>query len=324
MLDELVGQEKVKKFLKEVIRKKKTGAYLFIGPEGVGKRTAALLFASEINQNRRDILQLTNPDVKLFFPKRKDKPYEELVHYYKYGEVAPSPVAGEEIHIDTIRQIKEEMLFPPRTLKYRVYIILYVDRMRIESANAFLKTLEEPEKNTIFILTTSRPFFVLSTIKSRCQVVKFNLISEDVMREFLLRKGFAPQMVEKAVYLSGGSMKEAFNYIKNPDDYLSKAAVAVFAETPVPDYLVIDYANLLQENLDKFIKTLQYLYNMTLKFKKTGREPPLFTEIIKKKAEKVYEEMLIQDILLLEEYRNRLSYNPNKRLFIASLLHKLH
>ncbi len=323
LLDRLIGQERVKNFLKEIVKKRKPGAYLFMGPSGVGKRTGPILFDSAINDGKEEILYLSNPDVRVFFPKKKEEPYEERLSLYKIDSIAPLPSSGEEIHIETIREIKQEMAYPPVTLEFRIYIILHADRMRIESSNAFLKTLEEPGKNTIFILTTSRPFYIPSTIRSRCQIIRFNSIPEEEMSKFLKEKGFKEEEIEKALLVSQGSLKEAFSYLKNPEGYFSKTALNIFGEAPLPDHLIVDYAELLRDDLDRFVNTLLFLYTSILRFKKTKRLSPVGQDIIEKKAQEIPEEKIIEIILFIEQYKERLFYNPNRRLFLLTLLSKL-
>lgn len=324
ILDRLINQDRAKSFFKEVVKRKRTGSYMLIGPQGVGKRTAALLFASALNNGREDILKLQNPDVSIIFPVRSDKLIYERMERYKFGEISPRPSLEEIIPIKRIRELREELMYPPRTLPYRVIIMVNIERMRIEASNAFLKALEEPGEKTVFILTTSNPFFIPSTIRSRCQIVRFSKIPEKLIQDFLISKGVEHQSAKKASILADGSLKNAFDFLKDPKNYFSADGLWIFERLPVPDHELVDFVERIENSLEKLIRTFRFLYHQTLKYKKGVEEPPFFSEIIKRKSSKIYEEEILQDLRLLEEYEQRLAYHPNRRLFLLSLLMGLH
>ncbi|MBL8028800.1 MAG: DNA polymerase III subunit delta' [Fibrobacteres bacterium] len=116
-----------------------------------------------------------------------------------------------EISIEQIRQITEMVQMPPSESKYMVIIVPDADLMDAAPANAFLKTLEEPPKYVRFLLITSRPNALLPTIRSRCQMLKFNVLPDQDIASFLTtRCDMTPAKANEAASLSIGSLHNAF------------------------------------------------------------------------------------------------------------------
>lgn len=168
---ELVGQEAISATLQRSIRQNKIAhAYLFCGPRGVGKTSAARIFAKTIN-----CLELTpegeacgHCDACRAFERQKSLSVYELD-------------AASNNSTDDIRRLIEEVNVPPQTGKHKVYIIDEVHMLSKQAFNAFLKTLEEPPSYVVFILATTEKQMILPTILSRCQVYDFRPIPEDVI-----------------------------------------------------------------------------------------------------------------------------------------------
>ena len=137
-------------------------AYLFYGMEGVGKRTVAEVFTKALNcrSNSVDACDECPSCVKI---DRGNHP-----------DVIMIRAEGQFIKIKEIRELQEQMKFRPLEGRKRIFIIDDADRMNIVSANALLKTLEEPSASNILILITARPHQLPMTILSRCQHVRFN------------------------------------------------------------------------------------------------------------------------------------------------------
>ncbi|MDR1863622.1 MAG: DNA polymerase III subunit gamma/tau [Treponema sp.] len=172
--DELAGQEFVAATLKNSLE---TGhiapAYLFSGPRGCGKTSAARILARALRCEKgpaanpcgvcsqcREIAQGSSMDVI---------------------EIDGATNTG----INEVRQIKEEVLFPPASGKYKVYIIDEVHMLSMPAFNALLKTIEEPPPNIVFIFATTEIQKVPATIKSRCQQFNFRLISVETIAGLL-------------------------------------------------------------------------------------------------------------------------------------------
>ncbi len=162
----IVGQEAVSSTLKTaVINQKVAHAYLFCGPRGVGKTTAARVLAKTINcENRQTDGEACNTceSCQAFEQQRS----------YNIFELDAASNNG----VDDIRNLTEQVATPPAYGKYKVYIIDEVHMLSQAGFNAFLKTLEEPPAYAIFILATTERHKILPTILSRCQIFDFKRI----------------------------------------------------------------------------------------------------------------------------------------------------
>jgi len=169
----IVGQEHVTNTLKNAILTQKIAqAYLFFGPRGVGKTTCARVFAKTIN-----CLNL-QPNGEACNECASCKAFNSNTSFNIYELDAASNNSVEDI-----RQLIDQVRYPPQLGKYKVYIIDEVHMLSTAAFNAFLKTLEEPPPYAKFILATTEKNKVLPTILSRCQVFNFNRIkTEDITR----------------------------------------------------------------------------------------------------------------------------------------------
>ncbi len=172
--DRLVGQEFVVSTLENAIQEGRIAhAYLFAGPRGVGKTSSARLLAKSLNCERgmsahpcgecsscREIKAGTSLDVI---------------------EID----GASNTSVNDVRKIKEEVLFPPQSSRYKIYIIDEVHMLSGSAFNALLKTIEEPPEYVIFIFATTEIQKVPATIKSRCQVFRFQLIAQEKIQACL-------------------------------------------------------------------------------------------------------------------------------------------
>lgn len=171
---EVVGQEHITSTLKNAITLGRVAhAYLFTGPRGVGKTTTARILAKTLNCEN---LQGSEPcDSCRSCENFKTSQYVDVI------EIDAASNRG----IDDVRTLRDSVKFAPTYGKYKVYIIDEVHMLTKESFNAFLKTLEEPPPNIIFIFATTEIQKVPITIVSRCQRYDFRRIKVDVIKEQL-------------------------------------------------------------------------------------------------------------------------------------------
>ncbi len=189
----LVGHQKKIDFLKSCFALGKfSHAYLFSGPEGVGKFTAAWQLARELNGER----------LADFFSS-KERPVDSNISVLEPARQEKKGVIKEkEIKIDFLREALKDFSFFSEAGKKRWLIIRDAHKMNLSAQNALLKALEEPQKNCIIILTTHQEGKILSTIQSRCQKIKFNSVPLKEIKEYLERKGF--KNAEKIAFFSMG------------------------------------------------------------------------------------------------------------------------
>jgi DNA polymerase-3 subunit delta' len=230
-LSRIQGQDQAVRLLAAAVASDRMPhAYLFHGPDGVGKETTALEFARAIYCEQDglepcgacaacgQIARLGHPDVHLIFPTPKGfKPAaraQTLADYVEHGyrsddygrKTAVIPV--DTILTDVVTAAGQRPYVGP----WKVFIIADADRMTTEAANTLLKTLEEPPEGTVIILTSSRPTALPDTVVSRCQKVPFVRLSRGTIESILVsdeRLGFSPDEAKRAAAIAMGSAGDA-------------------------------------------------------------------------------------------------------------------
>ncbi|MCP4336822.1 MAG: DNA polymerase III subunit gamma/tau [Mycoplasma sp.] len=166
--EEIKGQEHITTTLKNIIKEKKVShAYLFSGPRGTGKTSAAKVFANILNC--KDL----TPDLKLC--ERCD--YCQSIKNSQSLDVLEIDAASNN-GVSEMRELRENVKYSPSSSKYKVYIIDEVHMLTKGAFNALLKTLEEPPSHVIFILATTEVHKIPVTIISRTQRFNFRRVSE--------------------------------------------------------------------------------------------------------------------------------------------------
>lgn len=189
--EDVVGQEHVTITLKNQINSQRIAhAYLLCGTRGTGKTSTAKILAKAVNCLNSD----------------HGEPCNECEMCKKINSGTAIDVteidAASHNGVDNIRDIIEDVQYPPQEARYKVYIIDEVHMLSIGAVNAFLKTLEEPPSNIIFILATTDPQKLPITILSRCQRFEFKRIkSADIFE--LLRK----IVTQQGIYVEDNSLK---------------------------------------------------------------------------------------------------------------------
>ncbi|MFA6216920.1 MAG: DNA polymerase III subunit delta' [Candidatus Omnitrophota bacterium] len=209
---DIYGQDTIIERIKQYLRAGTiTGTYLFTGPQGVGKASVAQAMAAALNcltdsfdacgecSSCKKISKGVHPDVHMINDLNAEALPEEdeaTVEYKSRKLEAP----GEEIKIETIRQLQKEINLRPYEGRKKVFIIQEAHTMTQDASHAFLKTLEEPPANSVIILVSAKPALLLNTIISRCKVFKFASLKRDAL-ENILRK-FSHLDEERIHYLS--------------------------------------------------------------------------------------------------------------------------
>src|SRR6478609_9662285 len=170
--DSVVGQSHITTTLKNAIKNNHLAqAFLFCGPRGVGKTTNARILAKTINCTN------ITADVEACDQCESCKSFNNNASF-NIQELD----AASNNSVDDIRNLVEQVRYPPQYGKYKIYIIDEVHMLSTAAFNAFLKTLEEPPAYAIFILATTEKHKIIPTILSRCQIFDFNRIKiEDIV-----------------------------------------------------------------------------------------------------------------------------------------------
>ena len=171
--ESLIGQDNIARTLKNsILRGQLAHAYLFCGPRGVGKTSAARIFAKTINCSN------PGPDMEPCLECESCRSFAEGRSYCIHELDAASNNG-----IDDMKALIDQVQIPPQVGRYSVFIIDEVHMLSTSAFNAFLKTLEEPPAHAIFILATTEKHKIIPTILSRCQTYDFNRIGvEDIVR----------------------------------------------------------------------------------------------------------------------------------------------
>ncbi|HIT86609.1 MAG TPA: DNA polymerase III subunit gamma/tau, partial [Candidatus Coprocola pullicola] len=204
----VIGQEHIVKTIKnQILSDRVSHAYLFCGTRGTGKTSTAKIFARAIN---------------CLAPK-EGNPCNECTLCRAALENRSMNVieidAASNNGVDNIREIREEVKYPPTQGKYKVYIIDEVHMLSSGAFNALLKTLEEPPEHVIFILATTDPQKVPATILSRCQRFDFHRITTEQIAQTLseyMKIEDIPVQKEALHYiarLGDGSMRDSLSIL---------------------------------------------------------------------------------------------------------------
>ena len=230
-------------------------AYLFAGPDGVGKELAAFGLAQALVCETRG-----EASVGLFgaqpasflacgacssclraVPREEERrPVHPDIVVLERGLYAPQSIGRrtpetQDISIDQVRTlVLSRAAYAPHEGRAKVFVIRRVEELSVSAANALLKTLEEPGARTHFILLTSQPDALLPTILSRAMRIRFAPLPDDVVAELLVGRGIEAARAQEVARLSGGSV-EAGEHLADPDEseardrFVTRALEAVSA-----------------------------------------------------------------------------------------------
>ncbi|RMD47214.1 MAG: DNA polymerase III subunit delta' [Aquificota bacterium] len=214
----IIGHEREKKFIRKILdRNYKSFSLLFEGKKCSGKKLVALQTARAFlcekkygfGCNECESCKLVNNTIKNIYENKNltPHPYLKIV----------KPENQKEIKIDQIREVINFLRL--KTDSGKVVIIDDAEKMNIESMNALLKTLEEPPENSMLILITESHTFLLPTIVSRTQKIRFKPLSNQEIYEILLSKGIDKEKAKKIALLSDGSLCNALFIINHENIY---------------------------------------------------------------------------------------------------------
>ncbi len=235
MFEGILGQEVVKKRLACAIKSKRvTNAYIFTGPEGVGKKLIAEEFASELI----GIKAQNSPDFILIEAKKDEN----------------------SIKIDQIRKLNSSMDLKPYS-DYKIYLINDAEKMTIQAQNALLKTLEEPSSYGIIILITRNEQALLQTIRSRCTEVQFSPLNNKDIRKILLNKGLDEESASLAAVFSRGSASLALEISKDEEVNEIRNLVESIITNVIIDKNKFEVTR-VAEIMKKYIKEIQWILEL--------------------------------------------------------------
>jgi DNA polymerase-3 subunit delta' len=220
-------------------------AYLFDGPDGVGKERAAFGLAQALVCERRtpgsaDACGTCSACTRAIPRPGEDRPIHPDVVVLERGLYDPATIGrrapeSQDISIDQVRTlVLTRSSFPPYEGRAKVFIVRRAEELSVAAANALLKTLEEPGARTHFVLLCSSGDALLATIRSRTQRVRFGALPDEVIAELLQERGVERERATAIARLAGGTVAAALALSDDEasahrDEFVSRAMAALDA-----------------------------------------------------------------------------------------------
>lgn len=213
--DHIIGNDHIKNYLQHMVEAGSLGnSLLFEGVEGIGKSLFAEALAKTILKTDR----LNHPDLYIFRPEGKIGMHS----------------------IEAMRQFCEKVYMTPFQARWKVFIIHDAERMLPASANALLKTFEEPSLDSVIILLSSRSSSLLPTVLSRCRTVRFHHVEKELIAAFIkARFPLSEEASVRVASLSGGSIGEAVRLAQEGGNAIREKMLDYLALHPQPTYPVM-------------------------------------------------------------------------------------
>lgn len=311
---EIVGHDQIKEHLTEAVKKKQPfHAYIFDGDVGVGKETLAKTFAAALNcqdeaghekpckecMSCRQIESGTNPDVIWVSHASTE---------YKVAEIR-------EQVIDTVD-------IRPFAAPFKIYIIPEAEKLREDSQNMLLKTIEEPPEYVVIILLTSNISELLPTIQSRCLNLEFHPLSSATIEEFLIAQGKIPDYLAKeSAAFAQGNIGKALRYANASDQFIERKDRILGILKNVQHMDVADMVEVVgelkteKEELRDYIDLMMLWYRDVLIFKATKNINQLIfqgeSQAIAAEAERRSYEKIEDIISSFDKAKLRIAANVN-------------
>jgi len=298
LFEKLIGNSNAKDILIKAINLNNIlHSYMFIGPEGVGKKQFAKQFAKMVLCMKTD--------------KEENGPCNECKSCIEF-ESNNNPdfyILEEEqtnIKIEQIRMLQSKIYEKPIISDKKVYIIDNSEKMTKEAQNSLLKTLEEPPEYIIIILISSNENILLNTIKSRCMKIPFNKIEDDVLEKYL-EEEHKYKIDKSKISIYEGSIKKAL-ILKEKEELYNN--VETFFKMLEKDNIIdiLNNSEVIYKNKENIYDILEYinilLFNKTKEDKKSSYNLIKYTKCID----------------IVEKTKKKLKANSNFDMCIDSML----
>jgi DNA polymerase-3 subunit delta' len=309
---DVVGNQRAVQIIqKEIKRGRVYPAYLFTGMEGIGKRLAAVNMAKALNcpHGEGDACDACTAC------QRMDKGmHPDLLQI--------TPTAG-VIKIGQIRELQRSLAFKPYEARWRVVIVDGAERMTRETANAFLKTLEEPPQSTTIILVAAALEGLPSTVLSRCQRITFNPLSDEEVHKVLADQ-LTPEDIRFRAPLAGGSPGRALR-MDGEEIIQARGALPSALSSSLGQRLQLAQELARQEGRGgMFLEILGGWLRDLIVYRETGDEGTLLNrdlaDEVKRAASQQKTEGLLRDFWSIVQIQQGIEAHGNLRLSLESAL----
>ena len=365
----VLDQNRVVQTLRRALAQERVAhAYLLHGPDGVGKRAVAYEMARALQcpeqadeacdacPTCRKTRRMVHPDVHVNLPhpwsQEKDRDEEDMgarirrlgenpyaaIDYVRRPSLSdPSETSNQQVYyrIDQVRQdIIQPMSLAKGEGKYKVNILIDAEKMREEAANAFLKLLEEPPPQTVFLLTTNRPDQLLPTILSRCQQLRFDPLLPDTIEEALIeREEMEPEAASMLARMADGSYSRALELAENDALMTSRELVLDFFRAAYTqkveslDRCIQELQNQGRERVKSVLRLMLRWMRDLLLYRTMGEEAPLVNvdqkEAVARFCDNLPDADLEGMVTLVEEAVELAERNVRVSLILTALAHGL-
>ncbi len=347
--EKIIGQARARRFLQQAFeRKRLSHAFLFVGQSGIGKEAMALALAGQILTPSAPgsgadprVAALTHPDLSVIFPSPAKLEEDDRRRVFSSMSENPycrlQPWANPSISIHRVRELRGKAAYKSFEGHGRVVLILDCERMTTEAANALLKILEEPPDNMYLILVSSRPSLLLPTIKSRCQVLKFEPLATSSVEAALRARGIEGERARLVARLAAGSYRQALELLDEDVQAKQEMALEFLRATIKEPFLRLLYVDKLLQTFNRNLKPLRellahlliWMRDLLVYRESQGKDPGRFVhesqiEVLRKFNDKFPKAELHAAIGEIERAVELLDRNVQANLILVVLLNKLH
>lgn len=291
MFEGIIGNDKIKEELKTSIDlNKNSHSYLFIGTSGIGKKLIAKEFA-------KMILCLDN---NKYCNKCKSCIEFDSDNNPDFVQIEPD---GNSLKIEQVREMQKKVIEFPIVSNKKVYIVNDADKMTKEAQNCLLKTLEEPPEFVVIILIGANENDFLSTIKSRCTIIRFNEISDNEIKKYLKEKYQIDNIDENMLEAFQGSIGRA-EVLKDKKDLYNSIYKIIESINRVNLIDILNEAEIIYKSQEDKFEILDYINILLFKHSKENIN-------------------YANCINIVEDTKKRLKANSNYNMCIDNMLFKM-
>ena len=324
----VLGQGQAKHILSQALSQSRLShAYLFYGPDSIGKKLLAFEFAKALNclSSKTDDACGTCDSCR----KIGDRVHPD---FFFVEPTKSTPTAREAaIKIDEIRELQKKLSFLPYEAKAKVAVIDQVEKMNLQACNAFLKTLEEPPSSTVLILITSNIYKILPTMISRCQGIRFNPLPPEAIREILKKQQeeeWSSGEIDLRVGRSQGQVSRALSEEATQTSSYRSEMIGLIDHVSLKRMdLLFQWSKAMAKGSEPLTQILEEMMSLLrdLTFIKSGGAPDqLFNRDLLAELEPVARKKSLPHLLKMAEAVNQTQYalsgNANAQLALETML----